>query len=111
MNPGSGGPYRLERASHQAGAHEQHERDRELNHDERVARAVVLATRANGAAEAAQRRRNARARVPQLGISPNNTLDNSESTAVNAMARQSSEISFKRGRFAGPTRPRGRKPA
>jgi hypothetical protein len=44
------------------------------------------------------------------GINPNNTLATSERTAVNPSARESNEISLRRGRLAGPMASNTRKP-
>ena len=55
----------LKRANHQAGADQQHQRERHLHHDQRVARAMALPACAERAADAAQRGRDTGARVFQ----------------------------------------------
>jgi hypothetical protein len=45
----------LKRANHQAGADQQHERERDLHYDERVARPMAFAGLAEGAADGPQR--------------------------------------------------------
>ena len=67
VNPGCTRAQLLKRANHQAGADQQHERERHLHDDQRVARPMAFAGLAEGAADAPQRARREVARISRPG--------------------------------------------
>ena len=104
-------------ANQQAGADQQHHRQRHLADDERLAHAACRSTRPRRARRSTRTRATPAPVVDSAGTRPKTTLVSTAIAIVNASTRQSTPTSPRRGMLAGPERdqrPRGpvtRRPA